>query len=86
MCSECRCEKCPPRCPNAPEVEPLITCDRQTACINTEISEGEAYLDDGTDRICMVCAGDLTVRDLSELAGMGYEEILEAVGLTVERA
>ncbi len=71
MCSECLQTPCHPRCPNAPDTEPIY------GCCNCDygIMEGDAYIETNKGKVCMECLEDMTTC-----------EILELVGVTIERA
>lgn len=66
----CLCEFCgriphDPRCPNAPDPVPVLTC-----CLCGEgILEGGEYLDSAKGPVCMDCLEDMTMRELLEIAG-----------------
>lgn len=71
VCSICLSNPCNPRCPNAPEPEPIYTCSR----CGYGIFDGDKYLDGPDGKICEECLEDMAV---SELLGILGEELLTA--------
>jgi hypothetical protein len=51
MCELCRQTPCAPRCPNAPEPDPVCWCDQ----CGRAIYDGETYYDTGSEYLCEEC-------------------------------
>ena len=70
MCEICGQNPCDPRCPNAPDPEPVCTCDE----CGYGIFEGERFYrkDDGKI-ICMDCMENMNLDDLLDLFGIELE-------------
>lgn len=69
MCAVCLQNPCHPRCPNAPEPEPIRICKE----CGYGIYEGDRYFDTGTGWICNECLEDMSVETLLSLAGEKLE-------------
>ncbi len=66
MCSICRQIPCHPRCPNAPEPEPVYICSE---CGEGIFEEDKYYEAGNGDRICKDCIEDMSASELMELFG-----------------
>lgn len=73
MCSVCWQIPCHPRCPNAPEPEPVKEC---SVC-GDGIFAGDKFYDGPDGAICESCIEDLSVRDFIELIGESLSEAEE---------
>lgn len=63
MCAICLQTPCHPRCPNAPEPEPMYWC-----CECGEgIFEGDKYFQYGNSEICEACMDEKTTEEMLEL-------------------
>ena len=69
MCMICHQTPCHPRCPNAPEPKWIYQCSK----CGEGIFAGDKYIDTGTETICEWCAEDMTVQEVLELFGEGYQ-------------
>ena len=65
MCSLCMRTPCHPRCPNAPEPEPIMRC---IEC-GEGIFEDDKYYDSCSGAICKECMDDKNTSELMELFG-----------------
>lgn len=68
MCSICRQIPCHPRCPNAPEPEPVHTC----VLCSDGIYDGDEYYDSADGPVCKECMEDKTTSELMEIFGESY--------------
>ena len=66
MCMECRQYPCHPRCPNAPDPEPVYVCDE----CREGIFDGGKYLHLGNRRICWDCIDVMDKEDILDLFGV----------------
>lgn len=65
MCSMCMMTPCHPRCPNAPEPEPVHTCRR----CGYGIFEGDKFFDGPDGYVCEECLEDMAVEQILEMLG-----------------
>lgn len=65
MCSVCMSNPCHPRCPNAPEPEPVYTCDK----CGYGIFAGDKFFDGPEGYICEECLDDMTTDEILEMFG-----------------
>lgn len=64
MCSICMWNQCHPRCPNAPEPEPVMSC---VEC-EEGIFEGDYYFELGDGRgLCKSCMLEMSAEKLMEM-------------------
>lgn len=72
MCSICMQVPCHPRCPNAPEPEPIMRC----AECGEGIYEGDDYYDIGDGGgICKECMEDKSTSELMDLFGEQFSVV-----------
>lgn len=72
MCRDCVLSVCSPRCPDAPEVPPIMRCSE----CGEGIYEGDWYFKTETGYVCKNCLEDMDVGEILELVG---EELTQAV-------
>lgn len=65
MCSVCMSNPCHPRCPNAPEPEPVYTCNK----CGYGIFDGDKFFDGPEGYICEECLDDMTTDEILEMFG-----------------
>ena len=65
MCAECGMNPCHPRCPNAPEPEPVHTCNK----CGYGIFEGDKFFHGPEGYICRECLDDMTAEEILEMLG-----------------
>lgn len=65
MCAICRQVPCHPRCPNAPEPEPVHRCRN----CGYGIFPGDEFLDSPDGCICKDCLDDMSLEELIGLFG-----------------
>ncbi|PWM78363.1 MAG: hypothetical protein DBY41_08860 [Clostridium sp.] len=65
MCSVCMSNPCHPRCPNAPEPEPVYTCNK----CGYGIFDGDKFFDGPEGYICEECLDDMTSDEILEMFG-----------------
>ena len=65
MCSVCMSNPCHPRCPNAPEPEPVYTCNK----CGYGIFDGDTFFDGPEGYICEECLDDMTSDEILEMFG-----------------
>lgn len=65
MCSVCMSNPCHPRCPNAPEPEPVYTCNK----CGYGIFDGDKFFDGPEGHICEECLDDMTTDEILEMFG-----------------
>lgn len=68
MCEICGKLPCDSRCPNAPEEEPIYSCER----CGTGIYENETYFEAPCGPICNSCMQDMTADDVLEMLQLSY--------------
>lgn len=65
MCMICRQNPCHPRCPNAPEPEPIMRC---IECGDGIYADDKSY-DAGHGSICKECMDEKSTSEILELLG-----------------
>ena len=70
MCSECLSTPCHPRCPNAPDPEPLYEC----AYCDGGIYAGEKMVRIDGVYFHLSCLKDMDIEELMELVDVDVEE------------
>ena len=76
MCEVCRQTPCHPRCPNAPEPEPVYTCSE----CGYGIFEGDRYVEVGGRYYCEECLDDMATETLLSLFDIEMETAEETGG------
>lgn len=65
MCSMCMSSPCHYRCPNAPEPEPIYTCEK----CGEGIFDGEKFYDCSEGCICERCLEDMPAKEVLAMCG-----------------
>lgn len=65
MCSVCLSTPCHPRCPNAPEPEPVHNC----SWCREPIFEEDEYMETSEGPVCKDCIEGMSVAEFMEMIG-----------------